>query len=855
MESELDEFNDETFGGAEIGDWELEHEKFVSEFSEDELPPSPCEIPKFWESADLSDFWSAGDLDVSQSFDSVLNLEDTVNKLICDDELEDPAILDISKHPPRTGVQTPVSAVPGVNLNGPNIWAPKSPACVSLKSQSQECSQDQPDPLQNLLSTLKLGQNISTQSNLRVTSHQNESSTSNPTIGDALFPTLPKPSQLEPNLTQPPWCFLGTPVTSFCDASPELHKLLSSRFGLVRPQQILPGPSPLAAALRGAPPMPPRVGPLSRPTTPQLICPRLTAPPLIPPHSLLLRPFVPLPHPPKSPFTFAHHQIPHLAPLDTIRIQDVLTARFEADQPDPSDVDPRKGSWMSPHEQLVVLNYQVRSLSVGNPYVEDYYFAVKWLRMVAKMRERKLAEGVPAASLPPPYFHLSAPITSTSLISSDHHHRIAMRCRFIIVLGKRKKQLAVEQKPVLNNALKKEADAGPYATQLGRPTKSNINAQRIIADLSIATALGEEQKENYEAESVTSAAAVADKISTKKPASASFPSRQHQAVIGQRRRLEVLARIERLYATVLNIDETNVSLARIFVKNEESRNLMGHRLNLLKVLHRDLFFTSQTPPSPLGISATSDSNNTESGTGSLSTPSFQKTRHFILDIFEVPKGVRLFPLILRFLFPEDRQFCVSEFISQFAKVNGSAKGGLDAYAQILYGPIRDVIYRSSEGSKHFIRSCIQLPLSLNSLISGALEPNALAMFSSRLGVSLFLCLLDACARNSQRDDPSLFCELFFYACRIVGQLVHTDLPTPLENFPHFAQLDPQFLMPKYLTEAYSRNGLPQYGVLLRRLSVRMSSQHQQISNLTAPPQPPPRNLSQAVAPQNEVTLA
>lgn len=80
---ELDEFNAETFGddvGGKLlfhplnpieGDWELEHEKFLTEFGEDDLPPSPCEIPKFWENANLADFWSAGDLDVSQSFDAV----------------------------------------------------------------------------------------------------------------------------------------------------------------------------------------------------------------------------------------------------------------------------------------------------------------------------------------------------------------------------------------------------------------------------------------------------------------------------------------------------------------------------------------------------------------------------------------------------------------------------------------------------------------------------------------------------------------------------------------------------------------------------------------------------------------
>ena len=66
----------------------------------------------------------------------------------------------------------------------------------------------------------------------------------------------------------------------------------------------------------------------------------------------------------------------------------------------------------------------------------------------------------------------------------------------------------------------------------------------------------------------------ADKTPTKKApeegdTEASTRPAQIRAVVNQRRRLATLARIERLYATVLNIDETNVSLARIFVRNDE----------------------------------------------------------------------------------------------------------------------------------------------------------------------------------------------------------------------------------------------------------------------------------------------
>ncbi|VDN30033.1 unnamed protein product, partial [Dibothriocephalus latus] len=96
MESELDELNNETFGEAELGDWEVEHEKFVAQFQEEDDPPNACEIPRFWESENLSEFWATDDVEVSQSFDG-LNLEENLERLVCDEEFDDPAILDVLK--------------------------------------------------------------------------------------------------------------------------------------------------------------------------------------------------------------------------------------------------------------------------------------------------------------------------------------------------------------------------------------------------------------------------------------------------------------------------------------------------------------------------------------------------------------------------------------------------------------------------------------------------------------------------------------------------------------------------------------------------------------------------------------
>ncbi|KAL5969991.1 hypothetical protein TSMEX_002311, partial [Taenia solium] len=895
---ELDEFNDETFGEAEIGDWELEHEKFVMEYDADKLPPSPCEIPKIWETTDLSDFWSAGDLDVSQCYDSVLNLEESVDKLVREDELEDPAILNVSKYGPGSSMRQAIPVAPAINPS--DIWGTGLPQNNLHKNQFNNHGSSRFDPLLDSLSQ-QLSSDLTVSGNRRVIQDQALEPPVDNSLDVNLLPGHPEcyKKEVQSDLgasnapVQPPLPQKIQPLLGMAMPPPEqLQKLLLGYKGATPPQQHF---FPNNTHLQRLQPTQTRSGLLVVPPGPPMPYSRFAAPP--PPLLSSLTPLTssghlqkPFPVSPKVSFLSPTQQLqpqhqffPQFlrpSPLDPSRLSDILSARIEAEQPDRASFDPRFGAWMSPQDQLLILNCQLRSLNVSNPYVEDYYFAVKFLRLVTKLREAKLAGNGLPSRVPPPYASIPAPVTSTQLLSPEHPHRIALRCRFIIPLVRRRRPLpsssigtAVASTPTESRNPAEEAsigqlaagvvqpqslptvttgsttqvsEAGPYSTQLGRPTKSNVNAQRIIADLSVATALDEEQKGHFktEAEEVASILKVANKTPTKKASEeSSSRSAHHQAVVDQRRRLAVLARIERLYATVLNIDETNVSLARIFVRNDESRHLMGHRLNLLKVLHRDLFIVKHNS-SDLPITAMSSNGN-----GDL-VPAMSITRHLAVEIFEVPKGVRLFPLILRFLFPEDRQFCVAEFISNFARISSSIKVGIDTYAQMLYAPCRDVIYKGAETSPTFISSCLQLPLSnsaiassSDALIEGELEPNAVAMFSSRLGVSLFLCLLDACARNSQRDDPTLFCELFVYACRILGEREQQqqleELPTPLERFTHFAQLDPRFLMPLRLAGAYERKGLVRCGTALRQLAIRLHPINATTAPTTLPQFTPP----------------
>ncbi|VDN44714.1 unnamed protein product, partial [Dibothriocephalus latus] len=130
---------------------------------------------------------------------------------------------------------------------------------------------------------------------------------------------------------------------------------------------------------------------------------------------------------PPQPILNGYHVRP---PVDLSKAEEVLLNRDSEEEEE--EFDPNSGSWMTPRERMLVLHFQSRSLTVSNPYVEDYYFAVKWLSWMTKERERKCSMGFPPASLPLPFFYINSPVSTTKLVSPDHHHRLALRCRFIV---------------------------------------------------------------------------------------------------------------------------------------------------------------------------------------------------------------------------------------------------------------------------------------------------------------------------------------------------------------------------------------------------------------------------------------
>ncbi|VDN98793.1 unnamed protein product [Rodentolepis nana] len=880
MDKDLDELNDETFGDAEIGDWEMEHEKFVLEFDAEKLPPSPRDIPKIWETTELSNFWSAGDLEVSQSYDSVLNVVESVEKLVSENELEDKVISNVPKfdHFPKSDQVTPIP--PSAKLG--DVWASPLSTCQPPPSTPNQFLSNNnnaaPSNDLNLLAD-RFGKDMSFNNQgisrdslpkFGTTSLPWEQEKSNVFInnfGSSLQPPKPQPLLSMPmNMPEQLQNLLASQSPQFLQSLLNLHAFQQTiqrnlqqnqqfRGGLIspapsqnfNPQQFsAPPPPPLisgsfhphsassSSRFQFAKPFP--LNPQFQPRPQVMQQHQFSNLPLQQQVGMFnRRPMPALPPAPSMPQTNGGR----LPPAKVAKLKEIFAKRIEDVQPDPFRYDLRRGPWMTPHDQIVVLGYQLRSYNCSNTYVDDYYCTVKWLRAMTRLREARLAEGV---QVPQPYVFIQAPITASHLLSPDHHHRIAMRSSFIVRLVPLKGNqsgtgtvLALPtsaEKPIAPTPTNEEkapeqpnrpdsvastvmsSASGLYANQLGRPTKSNVKTQRIIAELSVATAIVDEaQKEHFRTEAEEVASMLKDpsekKVAlTRESEEVTAAIRQqnieHRHVVSQRRRLTVLARIERLYTTVLSIDETNVSLARISVRNEESKHLMGHRLLLLKVLHRDLFIFKKVQ-------------------SEINEEKLQ--RRLAIEIFEAPKGIRVFPVILRYLFPEDRSFCISEFISNYANIHLGITEGIDKYSHLLFNSFKDGIFKTVEDSSDFARSCLRVPFSsvadspvtstLNELLTGRLDNNVLAMFHSSFGLSLYYCLLEACLFKNVRETLILAGELLAYASRIVSILDSNlmPLPMPLDSFPRVREVDPAWIMRKDLYSAFA--GLHKFGGIFR----------------------------------------
>ncbi|VDM25482.1 unnamed protein product [Hydatigera taeniaeformis] len=324
-------------------------------------------------------------MDVSQSYDSVLNFEESVDKLVREDELEDPAILNVSKYGPGASTQQAIPVAPIINPN--DIWGTGLPHNAGSNHGSSRF-----DPFLDLLSQ-QLSSDLAVSGDRKVIQGQtmeppvDKSSDVNSLSGcfgcnkKEVQPDLGAPHatmKSHPPYQVRPLLGMATPP------SEQLQKLLHATKGVVSPQHHFFN-MPVTTSLQKVQPTPSRNGFFMVPSGPSTSYSRFAAPPpplfsSLPHLTSSVHLQKPFPMPPKvsflPPMQQLHPQHPLFAqfsppsPLDPSRLSDILFARIEAEQPDKASFDPRFGAWMSPQDQLLVLNCQLRSLNVANPYVE-----------------------------------------------------------------------------------------------------------------------------------------------------------------------------------------------------------------------------------------------------------------------------------------------------------------------------------------------------------------------------------------------------------------------------------------------------------------------------------------------------
>ncbi|KAL3319608.1 hypothetical protein Ciccas_001712 [Cichlidogyrus casuarinus] len=244
------------------------------------------------------------------------------------------------------------------------------------------------------------------------------------------------------------------------------------------------------------------------------------------------------------------------------------------------EFDPIADDWMSDQQKLTILRIRQRNLSTNNPYVNDYYFSVQWLRRKTAEYNRYLAQLGPAASarIKPPIFQIPAPVDAAELISQpeSHAHMLNMRHRLVLTASDALSALAASSR---DSTIAELADS---SSNLGRATRSNFHTQRVIAELSVASVLTSSPNASIDQSMVEdgwSEVEACSHATLRSTGTTYFPGKSHytatsvgyapdlQELASSRKRRIILARIERMYSLILNLDETQFSLACIVVEN------------------------------------------------------------------------------------------------------------------------------------------------------------------------------------------------------------------------------------------------------------------------------------------------
>ncbi|TNN11136.1 hypothetical protein EWB00_004843 [Schistosoma japonicum] len=409
-----------------------------------------------------------------------------------------------------------------------------------------------------------------------------------------------------------------------------------------------------------------------------------------------------------------------------------------------SESDPNRGSWMTEYEAIGVLLIQLRPLMVSNPYVQDYYFASQWLRRINAIQAKQITNGQVSTTNPPATMQLPIPIPLESLSDSNSPYQVTLKHKLVIPFS------AVNLNPVLDQNVDENCDSfektaesqetltSESSNALGRPTRSNVHRPRVVAELSLVSALS----------------SVSEQSSTKPPHD-ELMNNQNEShvddsfhivstdlvrVMTNRKRLLVLAQIERMYSLILILDEVSLSLKKVVVQNDARARLLDYQEELINQLISELFRLSFTTNKP-----TKEEIFKSIGENCLFTLSE--------NLFSISKGMRLWCLTLHYLPTKIQTNYLSEFILDFLRLRQLWPTTMDKAATIFYPHLREIIYQL-KCINDFLKLCFPDALKMNTDSHLTITDNLKSLLSCKLGLSLIFCLLDACARASNPTDPS-----------------------------------------------------------------------------------------------------
>ncbi|CAH8868629.1 unnamed protein product [Trichobilharzia szidati] len=845
-EEDPDLLNEETFDCAEIGDWEGEHELFVQNLNEDpQRSPTADELPKFWkDSDDLSFLWqsdslSCGTAPGDDGGEGAVDVEETLKKLVLDEAFEDPAILDISR---KVSYQkfneksfqnlrnAPAYPTASTNIfdGSRDIWSIDSCNDTGLTPESSSLSDPSSKSIASIIQSLAACAPSNSSEAFAQNNLMHMSNTESQVLGPAATegtklshsqsnfltanfpgsqhssksPTITGSQTYQPQVNQNRPAYRTEMATN--SASPEVLKgqsphdpsvlltllTLRSLFAIMPTSQL--SHSQIQSLYNIVLTSHQRFLQNPRPTfmvpsnqrNPLFISPEVSGPlgsNMQSNISSYLR------FPVHSVNVDSKQPVCQPSPIASSK-QPTVPVGVIGETTSVKDVDPNRGSWMTDYESIGVLLIQLRPLMVSNPYVQDYYFACRWLRNMNAIRAKQIANGQLAATSPPASMQIPIPIPLESLNDSQSPYQIALKNKLVIPFS----SVNINQSPDQtveenNNSTEKshennEPPNPDSSNALGRPTRSNVHRPRVVAELSLVSALTNGPEQATEKSSN-------DKLLNDSGSDLNQSTASSSSVVSSRRRRLLLAQIERMFSLLLILDEVALSLERVVVQNDTRARLLDYRRELVDQLVSELFKSPGKTSKEI-----------------CETLPKNKLLHLTESLFTIHKGMRLWSLTLQYLPNNVKEDFLAEFINDFIRLVELWPTTLDEAAAIFYPSLREVIYQM-RNINDFLQLCFPDALTSinavadNSELTIPISDNLKSLLACKLGLSLIFCLLDACARASNPTDPSHFIQFgayFSYVNSFVdlsNQTDGDDRPRVMESFPHLASILMLYIKP------------------------------------------------------------